>query len=62
MPWFNVHAMNARDLRAVYRLRAPLDTRTRHLFASDCFGAAMSGRAESASAIGPRELHEGQVP
>jgi flavorubredoxin len=37
------------------------DTRTRQLFTSDCFGAVMSRPEVAASAIGPRELHEGQV-
>jgi glyoxylase-like metal-dependent hydrolase (beta-lactamase superfamily II) len=38
---------------------ALFDTRTRHLFSSDCFGAVMSQPAEDASAIGARELRDG---
>lgn len=38
---------------------AVFDTGTRHLFSSDCFGAVMERPAETASAIGARELREG---
>lgn len=38
---------------------AVFDSRTRHLFSSDCFGAVMERPAEIASAIGARELHDG---
>lgn len=38
---------------------AAFDTRTRHLFTSDCFGAVLAQPAESASDIATRELHEG---
>lgn len=38
---------------------AVFDTRTRHLFSSDCFGAVMARPAETASAIDARELRDG---
>lgn len=38
---------------------AAYDTRTGHLFSSDCFGAVMQAPAESAAAIAPQALHEG---
>lgn len=38
---------------------AVFDTRTRHLFSSDCFGAVVARPAETASAIDARELRDG---
>jgi hypothetical protein len=38
---------------------AAFDTRSRHLFTSDCFGAVMQEPAEVAAAIAPDALHEG---
>lgn len=40
---------------------AAYDTRTGHLFSSDCFGAVMARPAETAADIGARERHDGQV-
>jgi len=38
---------------------AAYDTRTGHLFTSDCFGAVMQEPADDAAAIAPAALHEG---
>lgn len=38
---------------------AAYDTRTGHLFSSDCFGAVMQEPADDAAAIAPAALHEG---
>lgn len=38
---------------------AAYDTRTGHLFSSDCFGAVMQEPADDATAIAPCALHEG---
>ncbi len=40
---------------------AAFDTRTRHLFSADCFGAVMQRPAEQASDISAAALREGQV-
>lgn len=38
---------------------AAFDTRTGHLFSSDCFGAVLQQPADTAAAISPAQLHEG---
>jgi hypothetical protein len=38
---------------------AAFDTRTRHLFSSDCFGAVLAEPAETARDIDPHRLHDG---
>lgn len=40
---------------------AAFDTRTRHLFSSDCFGAVLSRPADRADDIPARALHDGLV-
>lgn len=38
---------------------AAFDTRTGHLFSSDCFGAVMQEPVDEAAAVAPEALHEG---